>query len=200
MKEYVRYALGVIAVIAIIIMFVFGFNLLRKVAQQSTKNRSQGSSRQSSTDKALKSNDFINQPVVYTVRGAISGNEQHNSIRITVTPQVRRVEVLRGYTNDVIKTQETANTQAAYDAFIAAIQGAGFTNKRDNTQVQQQTCPLGRQFIFQVAPNNTTNHLTWATSCSSKDGTFNGNRSTIEQLFRRQIPNYGSFTDGVRLT
>jgi hypothetical protein len=198
MRDYYRYVGGFVATIIVIIILILGYNMLRKVAVQTTDN-TPNNSESNTKSNSLTSADYKNQPVTYTVRGSITGNEEHNSIRITVSPSVRRVEVMQGYSNTVIKTSDTPNTQAAYDAFISALQGAKFTTVRKSTQVREQTCPLGKQYVYQVAPDNVDPFLSWATSCGRKQGTFNGNGSTIQELFRKQIPNYGEFTRGVDL-
>lgn len=200
MKEYMRYALGVLAVIFVVVLFVLGFNLIKGALNNNDKNNNQKNNT-APKQVNLTDKEYANQPVVYTVRGAINSNEDHYATRIIVTPTYRRAEVVRGYSNVVVKSQQTPNTQEAYNAFIEALNGAGFTKKttEQTADKENQSCSLGRRFNYEINPGVSNSFYTWSTSCSGKQGNFGGNRQMVERLFERQIPKYDEFTRGVQL-
>lgn len=196
MKTYLRYVFGVLAIILVVVLLVVGFNAIRKLLS------SNGPVEQQTTKKVdLLAAPAANQAVQYTVRGAIVGNEEHRSIRITIDRNTRRVEILAGYNDQVINTLQIANTQDAYQAFIEALQGSKFTKTvaPEGRGIEAQVCPLGQHFIFELAPGMNDSFRSWATSCSAKQGTMVGNRTTIQTLFQRQFPTYNQFVSGVQL-
>ncbi len=198
MKSYMKYLISLLFLIGVIVVIVLLFNLIRNIfTSDSPEQQQTGKTRSYDLIGAGKSG----QPVRYTVQGAVVGNEEHRSISITVDARTRKLEVLQSYNNQVIKSQETPNTQEAYNAFIAAINGAGFTSnvRPEGRGDEAQSCPLGRKYIFEAAPGTSNSFRTWSTSCGKKQGTFTGNQSTIQTLFQDQIPNYSQLVSGVQL-
>lgn len=138
--------------------------------------------------------------VTFTTEGRLVGEEERRAIRITVSSGSRKVEVLRGYTNIVEKSQTFPNTQAGYEEFLKALEIAGFSRKRAYTPEDERgVCPLGRRFIYEFEKQGEDSLKTWSTTCSDKQGTFGGSSSTIRRLFENQITDYGKFIQGVRL-
>lgn len=199
MKDARRYIVGVLLIIIAIMLIVLGFRAIANVFSNDDPEPVKQTSSSKKVD--LLAAPGGNKAVQYTVRGPIVGNEQHQSIRITINRDDRRIEVLEGYNDNVIKSQTTKNTQEAYQAFIEAIYGAGFTNEVNGKDrgVEGQVCPLGRNFSFEVDPGRSGSFYSWSTSCSNKFGTFAGKRGTIDTLFRQQIPGYNNFVSGVRV-
>lgn len=195
MNKYARYAVGAGLLILAIIVIVVLFNIIRGALagndEQAVQNRGVN----------LLEAPSKNQAVQYTIRGAVVGHEDRRSIRITVDRNNRKVEVLQGYDDQVINSQQFSNTQESYEAFVKAINGAGFTarlNPQDRGD-EAQSCPLGQKYNYEIAPGTNDSFYTWSTSCSRKHGTFNGDRRTIEEIFQRQIPNYREITRSVEL-
>src|SRR3972149_8316956 len=62
-----------------------------------------------------------------TTRGQINGEDIHRSIRITVGQYQRRLDIITGYSGNVIQTQTYSNSEPAYSEFLYAIRDAGFT-------------------------------------------------------------------------
>lgn len=197
MRDYGRYIISVIFVIAIVILIIIGFLLIRNIlSSDSATDR---------PDETRRNIDLVEEgkagrPVRYTTNGNVVGNEERRSVRITVDSSSRLAEIIRGYNGEVIGSQRTANTQNAYDAFMAAIASAGFVqiNNRLAGPTEAAACPLGQTFSYEVAPSMDGAFRSWSTSCGNKQGTFNGNHQTIDTLFKRQIPNYSDFTQNVR--
>lgn len=199
MRNYARYAFGVMLLVIAIIFIVVLFNLVRNILAGGEQDRQQPQNSQKVDLLAVPSKD---QAVQYSVSGPVVGREEHRSIRIKIDRDTRTFEVLRGYGNEVIKSQETPNTLEAYEAFIAALNGAGFTNSvaPEGRGQELQSCPLGRIYSYEIEPGTRDSFRTWSNSCSSKkEGTFTGNNKVIQTLFQRQIPNYNKLTSDVRL-
>lgn len=186
--------LGVILVIILIVAFAF------KRPSPSVPQVQTPAEQTVSEALDIRGYGSTNTSVAYTIHGKIVGNELHHSIRITVDKGVRRVDVIEGYDGQVISSQQFNNTEAAYDTFLQAIAGEGFSKTKDSTSSDEKgSCPLGKRYAFEAYENAEQKLHTWATSCSTKLGTFAGKRSTIEQLFKRQIPEYNKVVRGVKL-
>lgn len=193
-----RYGFGVLLLIIAIVLIVVGFNFVRGLFRNDPARQQEETAKRVNLLDAANSN----RTVRYTINGSIVGNEEHRVIRITVDGSTRRAEVIQGYSSQVIKSQETPNTPEAYRAFIAAINGAGFTNTvaPQGRGDEAQSCPLGRKYAYELDPGAQGAFRTWNTSCSRSQGTFTGNTQLIQTLFQKQVPEYGKFTYGVQLT
>ncbi len=196
-RNFGRYLIGVGLIIFAIILIIIGFNIFKNIFTSDTPDQ------QTLTSKKvdLLAAPTNNQAVRYTVRGPVVANEKRTSIRFTIDRTKRQLEVLQGYNDSVIKTQQLSNSQESYQAFVAALNGAGFTKaiSPDERGDEAQSCPLGQTYSFEIAPGGSDAFRTWSVSCGSKLGTFAGNRIVIEQLFQRQFPDYNEFTSGINL-
>jgi hypothetical protein len=198
MKSYGRYAASVLFAIAVIILVVIGFNLIRNIIRDEPP-ANQGE-QQTTRDVNLVEEGRAGKPVRYTIIGGVVGNEEHRNVRITVEPGSRLAEIIQGYDGQVVSSQRTPNTRQAYDAFISALAGAGFVRlaERGSSLIEAETCPLGQRFNYEVAPGMSGAFYSWSASCGARQGTFGGNHQTVDTLFKRQIPDYGNFTQDVR--
>lgn len=187
-------------IVTAVIIFGGAFLLIRSFTggNEPDKKPEQTNQQQQATPapKKLKTDA---RSVTLIVQGELVGEEARRSIRTTITQSERRVEVLQGYDEAVAKTQATANKQSAYDAFITAIEQAGFTSKnKENTQDFLAACPNGKKFVYRVTYVDNTTDEAWSSTCS-KQGNFTGNDNLIRSLFESQIPEYKKFVSGVRL-
>lgn len=138
--------------------------------------------------------------VTYMIEGKVVGEDERRAIRITVTSGTRKVEVLRGYNETVVKTQNFSNTSAGFEEFLKALEVAGFSRKRAYaTEDERGMCPLGRRYIYEFEKSGEDRLKTWSTSCSEKQGTFGGSSVTVRRLFQNQIPDYNKFVSDVKL-
>ena len=147
-------------------------------------------------------NEYANSAatVSYLIQGEINSNEEHKAIRITVSKDIRTLEVLGGYQYIPINTRSYKNTNEAYAPFLASLQVAGFSKEKSNPKITdpEGRCPLGNKYFFSsTGIPNIPNNL-WSSNCGSM-GTFGGNLSTVQQLFQNQIPDYTKLTSGVVL-
>ncbi len=141
-----------------------------------------------------------NARVVYTTQGRVVGDDQYRSIRITVTREMRRAEVLDSYTNRVEKSKTLPNNQTAFDVFLRSLEHAGYTTSRKTDITDERgVCPAGRRFIYETLEKKDKVQHTWSTSCGKNLGTFDGNSGAVMQLFQTQITDYNKFISGVSL-
>ena len=183
-----RYFIGVIAIILLLVLaVVFVFN--------------RGDNPPATTQQPAQLIDYAdeNSAVTLTTVGRVVGDDEHRSVRVTVSANERRIEILSGYNQNVISSQSYANTQAAYETFLSALGGQGFIrSKETNVTDSRSVCPTGVHYEYRVTVGSEQKSNLWAVSCD-RTGTFNGRGSTIRQLFQRQIPDYSQQTQGIIL-
>lgn len=150
----------------------------------------------------LSESDTVPSALVsWTQQGRIVGNNQFSSIRVIVTPTYRRIEILNGYENQVLRSTDYENNQEAYNTFTRALDLMKFGRSRtvSNPDVQG-VCPFGNRFLYVFNANSQQLVNTWSDTCSNSNGTYaGGNAVSTAQLFRNQIPDYGRQTSGVSL-
>jgi hypothetical protein len=136
--------------------------------------------------------------VSYTVDGHINGDDQHRAIKITVDQFQRKLDILGGYSYNIIQENTLPNNQAAYEVFLTAINNEGFTLKRKNTtspSSEKGQCPLGFRRIYELNDSGDSLSRLWGSSCGTTVGTFGGSSSAIEVLFQNQITDYNKLID-----
>jgi hypothetical protein len=185
-----------IAVIIIALFAVLGVVLL-----VNRNNTPSNGSPATKTVTLSNSNASPSASVSWTQQGRIVGNNQFNSIRVTITPAYRRLEILNGYQNQVVRSTDYDNNQEAYNTFTRALDLLKFGKSRNvsNPNVQG-VCPFGNRFLYGFYADNQQQVDTWSDTCSTADGTYaGGNATSTGQLFRNQIPDYAHQTDNVSL-
>ncbi|MCA9327549.1 hypothetical protein KDA14_03405 [Candidatus Saccharibacteria bacterium] len=134
----------------------------------------------------------------YTVQGPIVVDQDHRSIRISVTSSESTIELISGYNNTVINEQAFENTQAGYSAFLKGLDTLGFSdgNSQMNSDEQGQ-CPLRSRYTYQLTDNGKQIFKFWSTDCGT--GSFKGSRASVKTLFERQVPRtvYSEFYRGL---
>ena len=140
--------------------------------------------------------------VSQTIQGIVNGDEMHRSIRVTVGSDSRELEIIDGYSGDVLSRKTFYNTEEAYVVFLRAINGAGFLAKSKSKfpADERGQCPLGQRYIFTLNQDDEDLSRTWASTCGKAVGTSGASTSTLLTLFRNQIPNYNRLTDDVNLS
>ncbi len=135
-----------------------------------------------------------NTSVVYTVSGPITGNENHRVTQISVSSSSRTITVYEGYQNQALGTQTLPNNQAAYQAFLAALNQANFLRKKVvPASVQPESiCPTSNRTSYVINDGAKEVLNSWSATCTS-NGSFGGNVSLTATLFQNQIPGYGNF-------
>ena len=136
--------------------------------------------------------------MVYTVRDQIVGDDEFKSIRITVSRDQRVLEILDGYSERVESRKTFVNNEAAFSEFLWALKNAGFTATRDVKVTDERgVCSAGYGTLYTAYDADEELVRSWSTSCTRKDGTFDGNTSLVRRLFRAQITDYSKLTSGI---
>ena len=151
-------------------------------------------------ENQLRLTDFADKDATLrlTTSGKITGDEEFQSIRITVTPSSRTLEVLRGYQGVVERTQSFGNNKQAYQTFLKSLDQSGFASQNNKFPSDETgRCPLGRRFVYELIDQNQTALRLWSNTCES--GLFDGDGRTIRKLFELQIPEFRSATRDVKL-
>ncbi|HUD07109.1 MAG TPA: hypothetical protein VMR34_04430 [Candidatus Saccharimonadales bacterium] len=183
-----RYILSVIGVIVFVVVIIV------LIATSSSKKPNGHSI-------DITNYNYSSSSVSQTTDGPLVGEDQRQAIKIQISQAERVIYILNGYEQNISGTEAYANTPAAYQAFLGALDTYGFTKSRTTTETNiEGTCPLGNTYIYEL--NNGSGDISdlWSTSCSLKDGTFFGDGPLLRQLFQLQIPNYESFTTNVVLS
>jgi len=193
-----RYYFGIIAIIIFLFIGVrFALGGSKKPATNATTTKSA-----LVIPKKLSEYSSSEAEVSVTTEGPVVGHELHNAIRIVVAKNERRVEIINGYNNLVIRSKNYDNNQTAYDVFLHALEYAGYLNEvkpkiADDTGV----CATGQKFIYEL--NNTGNKNSdkrlWAVTCGAGIGNAGSNGPAVRDLFQKQIPDYGTVIAGAGL-
>lgn len=133
------------------------------------------------------------------IAGAINADELHRQIRVTVDRNTVTYQTIQGYEGRVIEQQTFANNQAAYEAFLKALNFAGFTQGDKSAELasEQGRCPLGTRTVFAFNDGNEQLVRFWTTSCGAKN--YLGNSEATTRLFQSQVPGYQNLANPVRL-
>jgi hypothetical protein len=138
-----------------------------------------------------------------TTQGKLVGESDRRAIRIKITEQERRLEILKGYEEAVDQAYVFPNTNKAYETFLIALDRSGFSRERAEIRVRDErgVCPLGKRYVYEFKEFSQQLVRLWGSSCGeSSGGTFGGSGSTIRKLFESQIPEYRKRIRGVKLT
>lgn len=137
--------------------------------------------------------------VSMTIDGRINGDDQHRAIRVTVDRFSRKLDIIGGYSSNILQEKTFSNNENAYDIFLRALNNSGFLAKRKKPSVSDERgqCPLGNRFIFELNDSGDVLSHLWSSSCGT--GTIGGSTSTLQQLFQNQITDYDRLTSNVQL-
>jgi hypothetical protein len=188
-----RYLLGLLLVAGLLIL------LIVLIAHGGSKTKTPSTA---VIPKALHSYSDTNATVSMEIDGPVNANSAHNQLLVTIGSTNATIEALQGYNGSVIRSSTYANTQAAYNVFLYALQYAGFTEGNPANSLSNETgyCPTGNRYIFEIQQNGTTLQRYWTTDCgTSTPHSFEGNFGLVNTLFQQQIPNYQSFSQNLNL-
>lgn len=135
-----------------------------------------------------------------TIDGEVNTDEEHRAIRITISRSESRVEILKGYDKEVVAGKSYESTDKAYETFLRALDLMAYTKGNDNLQLEDDRgyCPEGQRYIYEIVDGTDIHQRYWSTSCN-KEKSFEGDSQDIIKLFKKQIPDYRSFTKDVDL-
>lgn len=145
--------------------------------------------------------DYVDKPsskVTWTQQGRLVGDDLRRSVKITVTPTERRVDLLEGYDPKITKTAIFTNDKVSYTSFLLALENLNFGRERKVTQPDERgVCPLGKRYIYELHDGDVQKMRLWSDSCITAQGTYAGAAATTRQLFQAQITGYAKFISGV---
>ena len=149
------------------------------------------SSRQSTQiNREINMSSFANSDAIATlyVDGPIQADPVHQAVRITVTRNQSKIELIEGYEGKVVRQEAFESNSTAYEQFLKALENAGF-DKAVNANVtkdERGMCPLGFRYIYRLDNGSDSVVRSWSTSCSRGNAT--GDTTLIRNVFRNQIP------------
>lgn len=183
----------VIAIVAIIVIAIMG------IVRLATGG---GDNQEASVPPAsLLDYDNDSSAVHLIYEGEIVAREDYREIRIQVSADRRRIEVVRGYDGTVIERKTYRNSQAAYSTFLRALRFEGFDESQSNElgDDHRGVCPDGNRTIVELYDDGTREFKLWNASCDDDLGTLAGDERDLRELFEDQIPDFRELTRGVRL-
>lgn len=122
------------------------------------------------------------------IDGPVVSNQEHRAIKITVSQYQAEIDLIQGYQGTVLQMQTFPNNSASYANFLQALNRLDFTKGNNDPAKQDERGYCAQQDRYIYIFNDGTKNLFryWSTSCGQ--GTFSGNRTQVQQLFERQIP------------
>lgn len=188
MRYFIGFLLTLGLVILLIVLLFGGGNDSKK----STEPTQQG-------NRSLQSFANTDAEASMVIAGAINAEELHRQIRITVDRNTVTYQTIQGYEGRVIDQRTFANNQAAFEAFLKALNFAGFTQGDTSEELasEQGRCPLGTRTVFAFDEGNEQLMRFWTTSCGAKNYLGNGEATT--RLFQAQVPGYQNLASTVEL-
>ena len=185
MRYFVTFLIGIGLVVLVIIM------LIRAIF---------GGGDDTQTVQAPVLVDYANTNVVMrmTTWSGVEADETHQQLRIDVSKYSSDIYLYDGYENTLVKNQSFASNPSAYSDFLKGLDLAGYTSGDPDEAAAdwRGQCPFGERYVYEIIDGSSTVQQYWATSCG-KDvkSTFSGNKSTVNKLYKAQIPTYGDFTE-----
>lgn len=181
-----------LAIMFFILMFFLGRALFRSI----------GSTDKVPVEQTVKLGDYAskNSSVTMIISGPVVADENYRSVRIVVTKEYRRIEILQGFKYEVISEKSYPNNEEAYKAFLKALTGAGYGKSRIQNigKVDEVTaCASGTRTKFEVGAIGESSNTWWTSTCATQPGTFGGNSGSITGYFKSQIPDYDTITKDI---
>jgi hypothetical protein len=181
-----RYLIGLVVFILLVIFVII-------------KLLSGGSSDKTELPPSLASYANTSTTVRYTIDNPTQASETHRDIIIEVGSNVATLTVTKGYEGEIVRTQSYNMNSNAYADFLLALdRSGGYTLGNTDKKVADERgyCATGNRYIYEIidGSGNKVQHL-WSTSCKEK--TFKGLPKVVNELFEKQIPNFGDLVDDV---
>ncbi len=152
------------------------------------------------TKKTLNSYASTDAQVRVTIDGPVNAQSIHQQVQITVGQDNVTYNQIQGYDGNIVNSQNYANTQNAYSAFLHSLTHASFTKGSKDPLLSdyQGYCPLGNRYIFELMQSGKILQRYWSTSCG-KPKTYLGDTNLTLTLFQAQVPNYSTLTQNLSL-
>lgn len=147
------------------------------------------------TVKPLSSYSTTDAVASLTISGPVVANSNYRQIEIDISQTQSQISIIDGFQGSVVNTQSFTNNQPAFNAFLTALDHFNFTSVTQGYKYPSPTgfCSFGETYDYKLISNEKTVVDSWASSCGGQ-GNFKGVVLYINQLFTKQIPNYGTMT------
>lgn len=183
----------IVTIVAIIAMVAVGRALLgRNGSNTEVDNSAAKSLLVAEADRSVR----------MTVRGPIIADEEFNSYQIEVGAAGRRLTTYKGYGEQIIDTEQLANSMRGYEEFVYALDRVGFTSERKLEETLDDVrgiCASGRLYTFEILQAQSVIKQLWVASCRDARGSFGGNAPEARDLFLKQIPDSTTRLRGLNL-
>jgi len=119
-----------------------------------------------------------------------------------VTPNTRSIVTYRGYLDQVVDQVSLANSVAAYDQFVHALdkanlaKGKQFEGDRNDLR---GICATGQVTQFEILNNANLVKDLWTSTCSGSKGSLDASVKQLSNLFESQIPDADDLTRKIKL-
>lgn len=156
-----------------------------------------GTTTSTTQQKSLSSYADTDAVAAMYIDGPVQSDQEHTSLRITVSRSQTEVELINGYEGRVVRQEAFQNNSTSYINFLKALDKAQFNRavKKNISKDERGFCPLRNRFIYTLNQGATTLIRSWTSTCGT--GNFSGNQALVRQLFVQQIPNT-TFQDVLR--
>lgn len=145
--------------------------------------------------------DYANTDAVVsmTINGPIIARDKHWVVKIDISRTERTLKIMRGYQGAIEKQQDFLNDQSAFSSFLYALDSGSYTAKKRAPigATEQGSCAQGQRIIYEINEDGKQKQHLWTTNCTKNVGTFNGNNTLTQSLFKAQIPDYNKATTGL---
>lgn len=147
-----------------------------------------------STSAPLESYATSDATAQMTIIGPTVAPQNHSEVQINIGENQTTYTQYQGYDGSVVSTKAFPNTEASYNAFLHALDHAGFTMGTATSTLKDDSgyCSTGDRYIFEFMQNGKDLERYWITNCSGTPKTFTGDFSLNVTLFEAQVPGYGN--------
>lgn len=191
-----KYVSIVVAGILFIILSVVGYQLI------SNQIKSLDTKEDKITQIELNELKNTGSKLKFTIKGPIVADEDYREIVFEISQGTRSVKFFKGYNLVLEKEKKLPNNYSAYEALAGALYSSGFMTERANVKNKkyENQCSSGKVYNAELLDSdNKVKKSLWITSCNSKSGTLLASPTTILNLFKKQFPDYNTFSSGISI-
>lgn len=191
-----KYVSIIFASILFIVLGAVGYNLIRN--QINSLDKKEEPISQIELNELKKTGTKLR----FSVKGPVVADENYHEIVFEVGQGTRSVKFYKGYNQELVKEQQLSNNYKAYEAFAGALYSSGFMTERSNVKNKkyENQCSSGKVYNAELLDSdNKVKKSLWITSCNSKSGTLLSSPTTVLNLFKKQFPDYNTFSSGISI-
>ncbi len=193
-RKYLLTLLVIATVLFAVVLITVGF--FNRGSSKNTSNAPK-TAQQIKTEKASKLDSA--RKVSFTSHGRLVSDQERRGIRIEVTAQEVRLDILRTYSDEVESTKSFENTKDSFDNLLANLRAIGYDATIDSRITDKRAaCPTNWTYDYGIEYSDGSKNNTWSTTCPKVDGTFGGDEQMAIKIMQAQVPNYYELTRSVQ--